>query len=104
MDNGPVAEKSAGKRARELNNEIRYVMYAVFRVRGGVGDAREALAAEVDGMLDQVAEKGVVTRGVYDVAGFRADADLMFWWVAPTSRSEERRVGKECRSRWSPYH
>ena len=23
---------------------------------------------------------------------------------APVSRSEERRVGKECRSRWSPYH
>ena len=24
---------------------------------------------------------------------------------SPTSlRSEERRVGKECRSRWSPYH
>ena len=21
-----------------------------------------------------------------------------------TNRSEERRVGKECRSRWSPYH
>src|SRR3989442_11322705 len=24
-------------------------------------------------------------------------------WLMPT-RSEERRVGKECRSRWSPYH
>ena len=24
--------------------------------------------------------------------------------VAVDSRSEERRVGKECRSRWSPYH
>ena len=24
--------------------------------------------------------------------------------VAPSPRSEERRVGKECRSRWSPYH
>ena len=24
--------------------------------------------------------------------------------VGFTSRSEERRVGKECRSRWSPYH
>ena len=24
--------------------------------------------------------------------------------VAPQLRSEERRVGKECRSRWSPYH
>src|SRR2546423_5668759 len=22
----------------------------------------------------------------------------------PLTRSEERRVGKECRSRWSPYH
>ena len=28
---------------------------------------------------------------------FRAQA-----WTA--LRSEERRVGKECRSRWSPYH
>ena len=24
--------------------------------------------------------------------------------VRPLCRSEERRVGKECRSRWSPYH
>ena len=24
--------------------------------------------------------------------------------VKKSSRSEERRVGKECRSRWSPYH
>src|SRR3712207_9052847 len=26
-------------------------------------------------------------------------AGMYEWW-----RSEERRVGKECRSRWSPYH
>ena len=25
-------------------------------------------------------------------------------WRMPAYRSEERRVGKECRSRWSPYH
>ena len=25
-------------------------------------------------------------------------------WVESGKRSEERRVGKECRSRWSPYH
>ena len=24
--------------------------------------------------------------------------------VTASDRSEERRVGKECRSRWSPYH
>src|SRR5256885_2036496 len=26
------------------------------------------------------------------------------WWCGRSRRSEERRVGKECRSRWSPYH
>ena len=25
-------------------------------------------------------------------------------WNTKKQRSEERRVGKECRSRWSPYH
>ena len=24
--------------------------------------------------------------------------------ISENERSEERRVGKECRSRWSPYH
>ena len=33
-----------------------------------------------------------------DIEFFTAGADL------PLLRSEERRVGKECRSRWSPYH
>ena len=31
-----------------------------------------------------------------------ADASLAKQYVF--KRSEERRVGKECRSRWSPYH
>src|ERR1039457_7706235 len=35
--------------------------------------------------------------GPYDAAIQRAADTLAF-------RSEERRVGKECRSRWSPYH
>ena len=25
-------------------------------------------------------------------------------YLSENARSEERRVGKECRSRWSPYH
>src|SRR5574341_421543 len=29
---------------------------------------------------------------------------LYAWQPDPERRSEERRVGKECRSRWSPYH
>ena len=33
------------------------------------------------------------------VLGISIDKEFM-----PSVRSEERRVGKECRSRWSPYH
>ena len=33
-----------------------------------------------------------------------SDDDQDYYWVPGTWRSEERRVGKECRSRWSPYH
>src|SRR2546430_5526082 len=29
---------------------------------------------------------------------------LYHWHTGTMTRSEERRVGKECRSRWSPYH
>ena len=33
----------------------------------------------------------------------KAEAEIALEMSAP-ERSEERRVGKECRSRWSPYH
>ena len=33
-----------------------------------------------------------------------SDADLQRDFGSSLGRSEERRVGKECRSRWSPYH
>ena len=29
---------------------------------------------------------------------------MVFSYIGGGRRSEERRVGKECRSRWSPYH
>src|SRR5574340_835394 len=36
----------------------------------------------------------------------RIDAFELWYWrrLLRVPRSEERRVGKECRSRWSPYH
>ena len=33
-----------------------------------------------------------------------AQYDLLIEKLEKNGRSEERRVGKECRSRWSPYH
>src|SRR2546427_12012628 len=40
-------------------------------------------------------------QGMHDAFGHFAVSDLH---VMLSARSEERRVGKECRSRWSPYH
>ena len=39
-------------------------------------------------------------------ATYTNGAKIMRWFIAneQLTRSEERRVGKECRSRWSPYH
>ena len=72
--------------ARELNDVIRYTAWSVFRVARPLGDAdRPALAAEVDELIDQLAGKDVTVRGTYDVAGLRADADLMVWWHASTA-------------------
>jgi chlorite dismutase len=102
--------KSVGKRANELNELIRYVMWSVFRVRTRVApEAREAMADEVETLLDQLADKGVVTRGLYDVSGLRADADFMFWWIAPTSedlqdayqRFRQTALGQQCEPVWS---
>ena len=42
---------------------------------------------------------GVPTVNVYDF-----DLEKAANLAVRSSRSEERRVGKECRSRWSPYH
>ena len=37
-------------------------------------------------------------------AGYYIAILLLVYGVFGLVRSEERRVGKECRSRWSPYH
>jgi peroxiredoxin len=107
-----AAEAARKPKARDLNELVRYTMWSVFRVSdragldaGGHGNA----AAEVAELLDQAAGKGIVTRGCYDVQGFRADADYMFWWIAPTSdelqelyvRFRRTRLGRCSEPVWS---
>ena len=45
----------------------------------------------------------IVDRPPLDSGGLGADT-LFNSFGSPSWRSEERRVGKECRSRWSPDH
>ena len=101
---------AGGKRAREINETIRYTAWSVFRSVRPLDDAdRPALAGEVDQLFDELAAKDVVVRGTYDVSGLRADADVMIWWHAPTadalqeaySRFRRTRLGRHLQSTWS---
>ena len=69
-------------RIREINESIRYAMWSVFAVTAPVGDDRDAMVKEVEALFGELEDRGVVTRGVYDLAGMRADADFMVWWHA----------------------
>src|SRR5256885_5519818 len=57
----------------------------LYRVDGLIGDAGKLVGAAV-----------ARRDGVQDVSTLKEPYRI--------ERSEERRVGKECRSRWSPYH
>ena len=41
---------------------------------------------------------------VHEAEELMLDVFVYLFTKKPKIRSEERRVGKECRSRWSPYH
>src|SRR3712207_9166626 len=62
-------------------------------------DGQKSMASWLRGhcRLSSAAASRLVTNG-------RALEHLPVLAEAHDARSEERRVGKECRSRWSPYH
>src|SRR5579859_7051293 len=68
----------------------------------GMAGLEEAITAElgvpvVDGI-------GAAVRLAEALAGLGLATSKVCTYAPPGPRSEERRVGKECRSRWSPYH
>ena len=54
--------------------------------------------------LVDAANAHVVVRYYDDSCAASDDSDIYAGDDGSYDRSEERRVGKECRSRWSPYH
>ncbi len=81
-------EQSNAARLREINDSVRYTMWSVFRLQTVLGDTdRAAEGAEVEKLFAELAEGDVVVRGVYDVSGLRADADVMVWWHSADSEA-----------------
>jgi chlorite dismutase len=103
-------------KARELNDVIRYTLWSVFKVETPLGGPdsqayRDELTAELNELVGKLAADDVVIRGIYDVEGFRADADFMIWWHAPTSDALQQayhalrhsRLGRHLVPVWSQF-
>ena len=68
----------------KLNNTQRYAQWATFRaIPGALGNERSEIIAEVKNFFTRLEDEGkVVVRGIYDISGIRAEADVMIWWHA----------------------
>ncbi|MCS4489207.1 chlorite dismutase family protein [Corynebacterium sp. ES2794-CONJ1] len=95
----------------ELNNIQRYSQFAVFKVQPlAVHEGEAEIAADAQEFFTKMANSGLITvRGLYDLAGCRAEADFMIWWHAEqwediqkalTSFRRETKLGRKSTAVW----
>jgi hydrogen peroxide-dependent heme synthase len=101
-----------GKQAKVLNETIRYTAWSVFRSERSMADGvREKAAGELDALIADLADQDVLVRGLYDVSGLRADADVMLWWHAESAeqlqgayaRFRRTELGRHLAPVWSNF-
>jgi len=94
-------------RIEQLNQTVRYTVWAVY--------ARGADSSDIDGdgglgtWAATLPAEDVVLRGLYDVSGMRADADVMVWLHGPSAESlqsalrgfRRTQAGASCTLAWS---
>src|SRR5258708_5765849 len=104
-DNNTSAESPRGTpppsasraRRRRFVTRRNAVISAIIIAAGTILFILAGLIAYRMGAVDRYVANQI--KGTLSTYGIRAEIR-----ESHTSRSEERRVGKECRSRWSPYH
>ncbi|HEY5489360.1 MAG TPA: hydrogen peroxide-dependent heme synthase [Candidatus Limnocylindrales bacterium] len=70
------------------NDTVRYALWAVYGRTGAQLDENAGAAAdELNQWQSGLAGDDIVLRGMYDVSGMRADADLMLWLHGPSADS-----------------
>jgi len=71
----------------DLNRVVRYAAWAVYGRSGRVVDDAAAATADLAAWARALAAGDVVPRGLYDVSGLRAGADLMVWVHGPSAEA-----------------
>ena len=103
----PAAEAAAYALRTESNAEQTpegYTVFAVFRKDPARPDDLDGhdvprFVDELDGVIATVEDEGVTLRGIYDVSGLRADADVMLWLHGPTAEGLQWAIRQLRRSR-----
>ncbi|MDO5731684.1 hydrogen peroxide-dependent heme synthase [Corynebacterium sphenisci] len=95
----------------KLNKLTRYAMFTAYKVTpGALGADRAEAVAEARAFLDSYAEADLEVRGVYDITGLRAEADILFWVHAERIEDlqefykrfqRETALGRACTPFWS---
>ena len=89
----PAAEAAADALMTETDAEQSpegYTVFAVLRKDPSRPDDLDGhdvprFVDELDGVISLVEDEDVTLRGIYDVSGLRADADVMLWLHGPTA-------------------
>src|SRR5438034_11840977 len=79
------------------------LFWTVFRYKRRIKAASRRARAST-GQLASLAQETLASIRIVQGLAQEDQIDDRFQAQSETTRSEERRVGKECRSRWSPYH
>ena len=117
-----TAKRMHGVTANEYTHGARAISDIATNIIGIVATGNDAdtsafplntpiFSTSVGSLIDRAGSQGTLAKSL-DAIHDQADAQIVVVRVADTAdesekkqlRSEERRVGKECRSRWSPYH
>src|SRR2546429_7899843 len=102
---GSAVARPSGERGR-LRVSIPDMVHLLGPVRGSLAGCGGPVVGEEQLLQGRLTADQMANAGGGEDLEQRLDraAHLAPDQVAVDLRSEERRVGKECRSRWSPYH
>src|ERR1035438_6476158 len=96
----PLAGRAGTYTFQDTSSIVENLTHGTAYTWGLYGGTFNALETAVGKDGQSITSATLTLTGIYDWT--IEPADVLY--VNLLNRSEERRVGKECRSRWSPYH
>src|SRR2546422_2913881 len=99
-----VANRTADEAIRRALAGVRRGVQAFLAGRTATFAGMSAVSAEVPQFRERLLKASARSNVLDQAEQYRRLLHAAWVLITDGHRSEERRVGKECRSRWSPYH